>query len=60
MKEVFSNELILRVIEILLFMFLGFILYQVVNYKSIRDHKLQRKQAYTDQLTGRGKMALNR
>ena len=54
MKEVFSNELILRVIEILLFMFLGFILYQVVNYKSIRDHKLQRKQAYTDQLTGRG------
>ena len=54
MNDIFSNNLILHVIEILLFMILGFILYQVINYKSIRDNKLQKKQAYTDQLTGRG------
>src|SRR5574344_1743213 len=33
---------------------LGFILYQIINFKKIRRSALEKKQAYTDQLTGRG------
>ena len=33
---------------------LGFVLYQLINYRKIRKREIEKKQAYTDQLTGRG------
>ena len=46
-----TNPTFLKIAEIFLLVILGFVLYQLVNYKKIR---IEKKQAYTDQLTGRG------
>lgn len=49
-----TNPTFLKIAEIFLLVILGFVLYQLVNYKKIRKREIEKKQAYTDQLTGRG------
>lgn len=49
-----TNPTFLKIAEIFLLVTLGFVLYQLVNYKKIRKREIEKKQAYTDQLTGRG------
>lgn len=55
MANIFSNTVILQISEIILLTFLGFVLYQVINFKKIRRSDIEKKQAYTDQLTRKRK-----
>lgn len=48
------NPTFLKIAEIFLLVILGFVLYQLINYRKIRKREIEKKQAYTDQLTGRG------
>ena len=54
MIDIFTNTTFLQVSEIVLLVILGFVMYQLLNFKKIRKSDIQKKQAYTDQLTGRG------
>lgn len=54
MASFLTNTAFLQISEIILLIILGFVLYQLVNFKKIRKSDLEKKQAYTDQLTGRG------
>lgn len=54
MVTFFTNKAFLQISEIILFVIFGFVLYQLINFKKIRKSDLEKKQAYTDQLTGRG------
>lgn len=54
MLDIFINSTFLEIIAVLLLIGIGFILYQLINFKKIRRNDLEKKQAYTDQLTGRG------
>lgn len=54
MGSFLTNTAFLQISEIILLIILGFVLYQLVNFKKIRKSDLEKKQAYTDQLTGRG------
>lgn len=54
MSSFLTNTAFLQISEIILLIILGFALYQLVNFKKIRKSDLEKKQAYTDQLTGRG------
>lgn len=54
MANIFKNTAFLQISEIVLLVVLGFVLYELINYKKIRRSNLEKKQAYTDQLTGRG------
>lgn len=49
-----TNPTFLKIAEIFLLVILGFVLYQLINYRKIRKREIEKKQAYTDQLTGRG------
>lgn len=49
-----TNPTFLHIAEIFLLVILGFVLYQLINYRKIRKREIEKKQAYTDQLTGRG------
>lgn len=49
-----TNPTFLKIAEIFLLVILGFVLYQLINYRKIRKREVEKKQAYTDQLTGRG------
>lgn len=49
-----SNNTFLWIIEVILLVTLGYLLYQIINIKKIRSIVKVRKQAFTDQLTGRG------
>lgn len=49
-----TNLTFLKIAEIFLLVILGFVLYQLINYRKIRKREIEKKQAYTDQLTGRG------
>lgn len=49
-----TNPTFLKIAEIFLLVILGFVLYQLINYRKIRKREAEKKQAYTDQLTGRG------
>lgn len=48
------SDTFLWIIEVILLITLGYFLYQIINIKKIRSIKEVRKQAFTDQLTGRG------
>lgn len=54
MANFLTNTTFLQISEIILLVILGFVLYQLINFKKIRKNDLEKKQAYTDQLTGRG------
>lgn len=54
MWNFFTNPTFLKIAEIFLLVILGFVLYQLINYRKIRKREIEKKQAYTDQLTGRG------
>lgn len=54
MWNFFTNPTFLKIAEIFLLVILGFVLYQLINYRKIRKREVEKKQAYTDQLTGRG------
>lgn len=54
MWNFFTNPTFLKIAEIFLLVILGFVLYQLINYRKIRKREAEKKQAYTDQLTGRG------
>lgn len=54
MANIFTNTTFLQISEIILLVILGFVLYQLINFKKIRKSEIEKKQAYTDQLTGRG------
>jgi len=54
MTNIFTSSVFLEITEIVLLIILGFILYQLINFKKIRKNEIEKKQAYTDQLTGRG------
>ena len=54
MVNIFTNTTFLQISEIILLVILGFVLYELVNFKKIRKSEIEKKQAYTDQLTGRG------
>ncbi len=54
MVNLFNNTAFLQIVEVILFILIGFLLYQIVNFRKIRKNDLEKKQAYTDQLTGRG------
>ena len=54
MANIFTNTTFLQISEIILLVILGFVLYELVNFKKIRKSEIEKKQAYTDQLTGRG------
>lgn len=54
MVNIFTNTTFLQISEIILLVILGFVLYQLLNFKRIRKSDIEKKQAYTDQLTGRG------
>ena len=49
-----TNPTFLKIAEMFLLVILGFVLYQLINYRKIRKREIEKKQAYTDQLTGRG------
>lgn len=49
-----TNPTFLKIAEIFLLVILGFVLFQLINYRKIRKREIEKKQAYTDQLTGRG------
>lgn len=49
-----TNPTFLKIAEIFLLVILGFVLYQLINYRKIRKREIEKKQAYIDQLTGRG------
>lgn len=49
-----TNPTFLKIAEIFLLVILGFVLYQLINYRKIKKREIEKKQAYTDQLTGRG------
>lgn len=49
-----TNPTFLKIAEIFLLVILGFVLYQLINYRKIRKREIEKKQTYTDQLTGRG------
>ena len=49
-----TNPTFLKIAEIFLLVILGFVLYQLINYRKIRKREIEKKQAYTDKLTGRG------
>lgn len=49
-----TNPTFLKIAEIFLLVILGFVLYQLINYRKIRKREIEKKQAYTDQLTGKG------
>lgn len=49
-----TNPTFLKIAEIFLLVILCFVLYQLINYRKIRKREIEKKQAYTDQLTGRG------
>lgn len=49
-----TDPTFLKIAEIFLLVILGFVLYQLINYRKIRKREIEKKQAYTDQLTGRG------
>lgn len=56
--EVFSNltlfQLFIEAIKALLFIMLGILLYRLCDESTRRKNKIVKKQAFTDQLTGRG------
>ena len=54
MWNFFTNPTFLKIAEIFLLVILGFVLYQLIIYRKIRKREVEKKQAYTDQLTGRG------
>ena len=54
MASFLTNTAFLQISEVILLIILGFVLYQLINFRKIRKSDLEKKQAYTDQLTGRG------
>lgn len=54
MASFLTNTAFLQISEVILLVILGFVLYQLINFRKIRKSDLEKKQAYTDQLTGRG------
>ena len=54
MTNIFTSSAFLEITEIVLLIILGFILYQLINFRKIRNNEIEKRQAYRDQLTGRG------
>ncbi len=58
MFDIFSNmnsiTLIMEALKALLFIFIGILVYRLIDRKSAKKNQVVKQQAFTDQLTGRG------